>query len=270
MIRGDSDLYLVMDQMREGEINSLPEEEAVDLSKKCASSEIRMVPEIKGYGTNKRVFEEQGACRNIWNPFLCTEFLTGSCVNSDKDCIPPTNPWVEVSRRRCYEKFKKKFYSTFRWIASNCNPQTKAGENSINPGSLWGKIPPHSILERFYFACKTKETFQVLEKRENALSIVCLPQTNCEDMTNIVSLLSIQKNKDLIIDPILVSPFQIYKTSYSLLRNEIEFQFTREWRKSNKGNCLDMLEKFFASTSFQKKCTKVRNLCHYRAASGLR
>jgi len=251
MIRGDNDLYSVMDQMMAGEINSLPEEEAADLSNKYVSSDIRMVPEIEGYGTNKSI-PEQGTCGNIWNPLVRADSFTESDISSDMDCIPPTNPWVEVARRRCYEKFKKKFYSTFSWIASNRNPQSKA----TDPGSLWGKMPPHSILERFYFACKTKETFLVLEKRKKALSTEHLPQTNCEDMANIVSLMSIQKNKDLLIDPILISPFQTYPTSYSMLRNEIEFQFKREWRKSNKGN-VDILDLFFASSSFQKKCMKI-------------
>eukprot|EP01083_Nonionella_stella_P215292 774967_1 len=106
MIRGDTDLYAVMDQMREGKINSLPEEEAADLSKKYVSSDIRMVPEIEGYGTNKSI-PEQGTCGNIWNPLVRADFFTESDISSDMDCIPPTNPWVEVARRRHYEKFKK-------------------------------------------------------------------------------------------------------------------------------------------------------------------
>ncbi len=286
MIRGDDDVFSIMDQMSrvDNTTSKEPQTSSVDDNhgtKQQQRISIRMVPEIEGYAAGEISIDSNQYCPdhgmdgNIWNPFVhVTLDLGGAATKSmnSTDCIPPTNPYVEVCRRRSYEKFKKKFYETFNWIAGNATKARKDSASApkkqksktddvnthIDLGRLWENLPPHSVLERFYFACKINETFQVLSNRQGQESV--LPMPSSADVGRIASLLSVEKDQGLVIDPILLSPFNIFRSSYQMLRNEIEFQFIREWKKAVKGsntNNMKTMKDFFSSKSFQKRCTKI-------------
>ena len=160
---------------------------------------IRLIPEIEGYGNNMNINNNNNEHHSdsiIWNPYVqvteyCndvmsmsqseTKLLSSSSSTTTSTTstllqtllLLPTNPDVEVIRRRIYEKFKMKFHSNFQWIAKdnnhnsytnthpNTNNHTNTNTNPMDQSTcikLWENLPSHNILERFYFASKLEES----------------------------------------------------------------------------------------------------------------
>ena len=86
---------------------------------------------------------------------------------------PPTNPRVEIVRHRCHERFKGRFYETFRGCAGGGTGGAGArAAAAFPPGparravdAVWTSMPSHSVWERYQFALKTVEAECVRELR---------------------------------------------------------------------------------------------------------
>jgi len=252
MMRGDDDLFSVMNEMAGKPKSSTSTHQLAPTKKQRA----RLIPEMKGYGEDDRICPENGK-DSIWNPYISVKLEGLSLESLDANVFtPPTCPMVEVVRRRTYEKFKKNFHTSFNWIASNSQShepgQKKAKKAKVDANSLWIKLPSHSILERYYFACKVQETFQVMESRKSK-KVGTLPKR--ASVAQITNLMNLGKEEGILIDPILLSTNN--RASGNLLRNEIQFQFEREWKKATKGKDLKQVHEFFDSKPFLNRCTKM-------------
>lgn len=249
MMRGDNDLFSIMNEMA-GESDAKSKAATVAPQSSPKKRRARLIPEINGYGEDDRICPENGK-ESVWNPYIAVN-LEG--VSLDTPMVtPPTCPHVEVVRRRAYEKFKKKFHTSFNWITSNSQPNGQTQTKKIvDVNSLWVKLPSHSILERYHFACKVSETFQVMEARKSK-NVGTLPKR--ASVGQIANLINLGKEENILIDPILLSTQN--QASGVLLRNEIQFQFAREWRKATKGKDLEQVNEFFTSKSFLNRCTKI-------------
>ena len=160
MIRGDEALSFLMDEMTGGTSNTSMTSTNSDLDRPATSRKvrIRMVPEVQDYGSDYISCPETGRDGNIWNPYVCTNRETMSCLNDQESQVPSTNPLVEISRRRAYEKFKKEFYATFQWNAQHAAAAGKEStKEHVSIMQLWEKIPPHSILESLRIVPHTKQ-----------------------------------------------------------------------------------------------------------------
>jgi len=268
MIRGEKELLFVMDEMTRGDKKQSTKEngEGENVTKCPAQlifDNIRLVPEIEGYGDSSRSCPENGKAGNIWNPYVsvCFKDVSSSQNIQGDGYMPPTCTVVEVARRRAYENFKKKFYAAFKWIVDISQSQKLDKEEkektNVAMGTIWKELPSHSILERFYFAFKVEETFRVMqiakEKARGALPMRA-------DVAQITRLLAQGIDEGVLIDPILLTPFQKYKVSCGLLKREIVFQFTREWKRATKGKDSDDLSTYISSRLFQKRCSKIVNV----------
>jgi len=146
---------------------------------------------------------------NIWNPIrtnirnhnnddIYTNNNNNNQSTSSLDYVAPTTPMIEVSRRRCHEKFKKEFITIFEppggnpsiraksfsafskkldreskaksfTSASNHNNNNNNNNRKSHPqlNTLWDALPVHSILERWHFACKLEESIRVMDNIRN-------------------------------------------------------------------------------------------------------
>ena len=287
MIRGDDTLSSLMEEMSGGSTGMYA---AAPTTKPTTPRvRIRLVPEVQGYGENMSC-PESGQDGNIWNPNVCT---LSTPEQQQQQLVVPTNPLVEISRRRGYEKFKKEFYDTFAWNAKHAAASAKdvTNEDHASLLRLWEKVPSHAILERWHFACKLEESLRI-SMLQNETEDKVIPHTSLvQDSLGIVTASSIRtslmrgRSNGLIMDPILLTQLQSKKThgkdkdqaskggssqipshvhlsSGTLLQNEIKFQFIREWKKSKRENSTDdekeqIVLDFFSSSKFSKKCQKI-------------
>ena len=313
MMRGDNELLSVMYEMDDtepplsktsNEIQNNQEEEGNSRpeSNDKYTSRIRLLPEIKGYGDENATFDKKK--NPIWNPYVRIDENhvrnEASATNLSYTLLSPSNPDVEVMRRRAYEKFKEKFKTRFQWISSsggNGKNTAKEAKNIImkahntrsisDVSQLWLYIPSHNILERFHFAAKVEESFSVME---NIKSSTVFDHSNSVDIhrSHDWSIVDIKaswingKENGSIIDPILIcstkqielkgSSCKNFKDNFELLKSEIIFQFTREWKKANitlsiekRESDMELLESYFTTSNFQRKCRKIckeiNNLC---------
>ena len=148
MIRGDNDILSVM-----GELSStyaghdqIKKEKTTKTKEEAKATRIRLLPEIEGYDDDNQQDEDGSLtqlkmenslnrCVEIWNPYV---FVAHKCQNQSSSStsqtittLLPTNPDVEVIRRRCYEKFKTKFYAAFQFIALNINSSNNENHHNI-------------------------------------------------------------------------------------------------------------------------------------------
>ena len=279
MIRGDEILSSLMEEMA-GDNTSSNITTKNEKQGTSSTDRIRMVPEIQGYGDNHTSCPENGRDGNIWNPYVRTQRDSMLHLANDESQVPPTNPLVEIARRRAYEKFKKEFYATFQWNAQHA---AAAGKESTNEHAnilrLWQNIPPHSILERWYFACKLEESLRMVPLRKDEGKVPCINRDTLGIATtrSIRNILVHGRQSGSIMDPILLTQLQAkgkregsdtnleikdrmknhtHFSSGTLFQNEIKFQFIREWKKS-KHKKEDTLFDFFSSSKFFKKCQKI-------------
>jgi len=215
---------------------------------------VRMLPELPQYGKEERKEGgEIGSEGNIWNPNISVAVKGGTW-----EYIPPTNPYVEVARRRAYEKFKAKFKTAFDWIT---NPNKHKIHSKIEKlaiediSCVWTLLPSHSILERAQFAIKTNETLKVLQSRQSSSNVL---KCRSSETRHILDSLSKGIEHKKLIDPIMMSPFSLYEASRDMLKNEVKFQFIREWKRVTQGKGSDdAVREFCSSSKFHKKCTKL-------------
>jgi len=288
MIRGDDAVYSLMEQMSGNGGTNVGGNDTKDSSSLSAKTytRIRLVAEIDGYGQSEISCPESGLNGNIWNPYVNVNLLPAPSSSTSLIFLP-TNPLIEVFRRRAYERFKKDFCAKFHEIAAstvvvdkNSKEKEKAQANAGNTNfaALWKNLPAHSILERCHFASKLEESIRVMRRvgDGNATSVKhSFTGMNPLGTSRIQQLLISGKKAGVVMDPILLTLFPTDNVKQSrttskqkepsqptlqrLLINEVKFQFQREWKKTNKGNKHSdtLLHDFFHSNKFNKRCYRI-------------
>lgn len=125
----------------------------------------RLSPDADGNPSTFRVGD--GKAGDVWNPnvrFPAPDDA-GRRLGTNANTSVPTNPTVELARRRSHEKFKKKFHRIFSHVAGNVGSPVGNEKKSGGGGSsknaatkdLWKDLPVHAIRERWHFTSKLDE-----------------------------------------------------------------------------------------------------------------
>ena len=182
---------------------------------------------------------------------------------------PPSNPEVEIIRHRNHEKFKSDFYDLFRNCVPSLTvavtPSKSSTEYQETPNAqrnqcirsvlqpIWRQMPAHSIWERLQFSLKTVEAACV---RDNQKIMGQQPPWCCieneEQLINHLLSPCVQqihawilhgKQRGIVWEPLLPVPAissqdmndqtnQGYRRrTFSLLEEEVKFQFIRSFKK---------------------------------------
>lgn len=189
---------------------------------------------------------------------------------------PPSSPDIEIIRHRNHEKFKSHFYDLFR----NCVPSSSdasappsskletpnAQRNQcirslIHP--IWRQMPAHSVWERFQFSVKTLEADCARDnQRKMGQPTPWCSVDNEEQMINhllspsahqIYDWIQYGKQRGILWEPLLPVPSissqdvngennQRYRQkTFSLLEEEVKFQFIRSFKKCVGGGSKEAL-----------------------------
>jgi len=300
MIRGDEDLLTIMDEMtpsvqissenssQNKKVDDAEDQTEAKITSNTHTTGIRLTPEVDGYGNEEESIHlvKNGPAGDIWNPYISVSKFTSPLQTSESKiliCMAPTNPDVEILRRRAYEKFKSKFYTSFRWIVGNRPSDTlqskkkKEGLDSNQENEMlkiiWRYLPPHNILERLHFASKLEESIRIMNRDRTSSQFNSSANINLT-IRDITSMLLNGRETGKLMDPILLSTLKNQNnkkknklgkneeiqqiSNFNLIRHEIQFQFLREWKKSYKNNSnQDTITEFFATAGFKRKCTKI-------------
>ena len=193
---------------------------------------------------------------------------------------PPSNPEVEIIRHRNHEKFKSDFYDLFRncvpssaVAAATLSKASAKHQESPNAQRnqcirsvlqpVWRQMPAHSIWERLQFSLKTLEAGCV---RDNQKTMGQLPPWCCieseEQLINHLLCPSVQqinawvlhgKQRGIVWEPLLPVPAissqdindqtnQGYRrNTFSLIEEEVKFQFIRSFKKCIGGGSREAL-----------------------------
>ena len=268
MLRGDDDLLSLMEEMGGG--GDVPgsgltgDHEKKKKSKKSKKQKrprprddddptgVRLLPEAEGYGCARTVAGSGGsgsrAAAEIWNPYVHVPGVHNNNHNQSIVVHVPTNPHVEVLRRRSYEKFKRGFYAIFQSTAESARAaegdaklhamrQSDAaaggGGKNVVAGNqkkkdrtilnqTWGDLPSHSILERWHFAAKVEEDMLARQCRTTTSTKAAVNKRTATIRDAIVA----NRRNGTTVDPILINLSQQSPQRQSLL---LRANFACEW-----------------------------------------
>jgi hypothetical protein len=123
----------------------------------------RQLSELQGYPYNSYM----AGSHSIWNPLVVGgttlhNFLDPYTISCHHRLLLPTNPTVEVIRRRVFEKFRQEAQSLIQ--------QSLSSSSSIaqqHPDQSWTrKLPIPSMLERWHWDAKLQEQIKCVEEIE--------------------------------------------------------------------------------------------------------
>ena len=192
----------------------------------------------------------------IWNPYIQVSAKT----NTAKCMFPPTNPHVEVLRRRAYERFKGEFRASLERISVSATAK-------VGPSNLWGELSPVSMMERWHFDAKLYE-FLHTDATERRMIV--------DQVGSYVTTAKVKAVMDQgMVDPILISTNMRgrrkrkrgekstsdttdFRSATSLLSEEVKFEWTRTWKRIAGEKYQDTdLKQIFESKRFQKKLSRL-------------
>jgi Phosphorylated CTD interacting factor 1 WW domain len=235
-LRGDHDIFSLMDEMSTQQgyqtTKTAPQQKLLSSPAGVATpvSRVRLVPEVKGHPSKKSV-----GSRQIWNPYPKVESATEAVL------LAPTNPQVEVFRRRAYERFKEEFREMF--------DRANGNSKKDGPGNLWNELSLPSLIERWQFDAKLNE---YLDRTIEAKKSVCKPSGLWTTAQVQGFMLSAIQNTTWI-DPILVSSRNPRGPVHPFVE-ELKFEWTRAWRRKCGVKSRDAeVERTFLSKKFLKK-----------------
>ena len=248
-LRGDDDLLSLMDEMSSQKgyepAASLSEQNGTK-SAQFLSQGVRLASEVKGYPSKKLVGIDM-----IWNPY--TQVI--AAVPSSRCMLLPTNPHVEIFRRRAYERFK----STFR---ANLERISVSATAKVGPSNLWSELSAPSMMERWHFDAKLQEFLN----NDRLLHSIFKKESANVATYQIKSAL-----EQRMIDPVLLSTLDSGKkrkrgearnksnrSASNLLLNEVKFEWTRAWKRiAGEAYNESDLKPIFDSKRFQKKASRL-------------
>ena len=236
-LRGDNDIFSLMDQMSSQQgyptqtkkENKTQDNGTTELA--TNKSAVRLVPEIKNYPSNKSV-----GSRAIWNPYVTVHSASEAII------LAPSNPQVEVFRRRAYERLKEEIREMF----------DRANGNSKKEGAnhMWTELSIPSLIERWQFDAKLQE---YLSRTTIPKSSSCQP-SGLWTTSQVQGFILAARASHTWIDPILVSSRTPKRSLLNPLTEEVKFEWLRAWRKKCGDKTRDgEILGTFASKKFHRK-----------------
>ena len=249
-LRGDEDLFALMDELSsaQGYEQKAPEEEQEsEATETRPAKRRRLCPDVPEYPSNK-----PAGSQSIWNPYVQVNNNNnnGSRKTAETRCLAPTNPQVEVFRRRAYERFKEQIKQIFERADAN---STKTGV-----ANLWKDLQVVSLMERWHFAVKLRET-QRLDQTQPLEQITSSLEWETHQVDAYIQQASnLTSNQQGWVDPILISePAKAKKGQVqpeNLLLGELKFEWIRAWRRTVQGKDKDQeAQPVFESKKFRNK-----------------
>ena len=239
-LRGDNDIFSLMDQMssQQGYLTNVKQVTQDNGTTELAPnrSVVRLMPEIENYPFKKSV-----GSRAIWNPHVKVHSATEAIL------LAPSNPQVEVFRRRAYERLKEEVREMFDRANGNSK---KEGANN-----MWTELSIPSLIERWQFDAKLQEYLsrRTVPKASSTTSTSCQP-SGLWTTSQVYSFISAARANHKWIDPILVSTRTPKRSMLNPLTEEVKFEWLRAWRKKCGDKTRDgELHGTFASKKFHRK-----------------
>lgn len=244
-LRGDEDLFAVLEDLSsaQGYAHEAPKSEEMPPSPETSrpAKRKRLSSDIPDYPSNKPAGNPA-----IWNPYVQIDVSSGPTR-----CLAPTNPQVEVFRRRAFERFKDKVKDIFERATAN---STKQG-----PANLWRELQVVSLMERWHFAAKLAE-IQMLQRTQPLEQLTTSLEWRTHQVHHFIENASTEQRW---VDPILISePIgkkgEINKPAENVLLEEIKFDWRRAWNRTRdveRKN--DNIEPVFESKKFKSKSRTV-------------
>jgi hypothetical protein len=256
-LRGDDALLSLMDEMssQQGYAKAVALEITSNTTASRETTRVRLAAEVHGYPSTNTL----AGTAMIWNPYIQV-FADGI---SKHVIMAPTNPQVEVFRRRAYERFKAEFRENFERVAVNAT--AKSG-----PSNLWKELSVPSMMERWHFDVKLEEFLMLRDEYTGApwQTSFC---SSCFTTSQIKAAMT--QNDRLLMDPILISTGRIrrkrrrekreepapkFRSASSLFSDELKFEWMRTWkRKAGDKFQEGALKPIFESSQFQKKQSRI-------------
>ena len=195
----------------------------------------RQLPELSGYPDNNRFMGSS----SIWNPFVKADVLPKSHFLP----VMPTNPEVEVFRRRAYEKFKQSFYEMMERTQQ----------------SLKLKLQIPALLEKWQFDCKTREFFMMQKqsqsrtqgddgKKDLSRHVKGRTIVDTVEVRRLMLLGQSEGSHEHWMDPMLLS-----KLASSSFKAAFLMEFRRAWKDQKKGCDEEDLKNALSSAKLNKK-----------------
>ena len=246
-LRGDDDLFAVLE-----DLSSAQGYENIDLHAEKAPNPVpnrsakrkRLSSDTPEYPSN-----EPAGNQAIWNPYVQVDVQP--CPTR---CLAPTNPQVEVFRRRAYERFKDKVKEVFERATANSTKQGAA--------NLWRELQVVSLIERWHFAAKLAET-QALHRTQPLEQLTTSLQWRTHQVRDFIEHASAEQrwvDPILISEPIATKRDKPNRPAENVLLEEIKFDWLRAWhrtcRNNNKGRDAGV-EPIFESKKFKGKSRSV-------------
>ena len=283
MLRGDDDLLSLMEEMgnvggaeKSGEQRGRKKKKRTrddDASRPTtASNGVRLLAEVEGYGhTTNATAASASASDEIWNPYV--HVALSPRASGSLDVIVPTNPHVEILRRRAYEKFKRGFYAIFQSTAESARAaegdaklhemkradragtggSTPSGNGNIDNqrrkedrtilNQTWGELPSHSILERWHFAAKVEEDMLARECRssssekieQEASPPLCAGISGDKSTAIIRDAIVMNRRNGTSVDPILINlPQKTQQRQDSPTTNLLKEEIVFQWKRERR------------------------------------
>jgi hypothetical protein len=249
-LRGDDEMLLLMQELSSQQGYPSGETATTKELTEASHRRIRLLPEKDGYPSVRPAGDM------IWNPYVKAEVESARASTSS---IVPTNPQVEILRRRAYERFKTDFRNILQRTSGTPQASNRSEGGAEN---LWEDLAIVAMMERWHFSVKLGE--QLGASRETTGGKICC--CSLCPTTEIHAIINRAVGEKNWIDPVLISyPENNQKSrdgirlpQVNLLLEEVKFEWTRSWRRKVQGRHRDEeLKQVFDSKKFKKKITGV-------------
>jgi hypothetical protein len=236
---GDDVVASLMEEM--GKVQGYKKIENSVPSKDKKRQRHRLVTELDDYPDNSRT----AGSHSIWNPYVKVDNLPSSSF------LPtlPTNPQVEVIRRRTYEKFKQSFYELLERVQL----------------TLKVKLQIPALLEKWQMDCKLQEYQTILMKKENRAISAARGRiiASTLEIRNLLLLQNDPEQKVQWMDPIVLS-----KRASTTFSQAFKREFKKAYKDQKKGS-EEQLKQQLGSAKIGRKCQHMQKAIHRFIAEGI-
>ena len=255
MLRGDHDIFALMDDLSQQQGYQKNEEAATEVkaddheeSSPQQSVQVRMVDDED---------EVESLSSSLWNPHARMD----SPPSPRARTFMETNPMIEVLRRRAFERFKADFRKGMERAHGN---STK----NKGPTSLWMDLSVPSLLEKWHFDVKLEEALFFRPNEKTKTDMRQRRSSYQQSIVQIHATMSRLRSSNEWCDPVLITPpsllhdkksskpreQQLQRQNRDAFGEELMFEWTRAWRRRVGNSDRDReLKETFQSKKFKRK-----------------